>query len=172
MNLVLTQKEARILGSLIEKEITTPNNYPLTLNSLTLACNQKSNRNPVMQLDEKAVIRSVLDLRQKKLVWEKYPAGSRTPKYAHSILDVFEFSPHELGIICVLLLRGPQTAGEMRTNTSRLCSFNDLSEIASVMERLAEREDGPYIMQLPRQPGRRENRYAHLMCGPVEIESE
>ena len=165
----LTQIEARILGCLLEKEITTPEYYPLTLNALTNACNQKSNRNPVMQLEEKAVLRTIYSLRDKQLVWQKSPAGSRVPKYAHRIQDAIPLNSQQVCVICELLLRGPQTIGEIRTHTARLCTFENTGELQSVIDSI--QTDIPLIVQLPRQPGKRENRYMHLLCGPVDLET-
>lgn len=169
MNIILTPIEARVLGSLIEKEATTPEYYPLTLNALTLACNQKSNREPVMELDEKIVVRAIESLRTKRLVTRVSVAGARVPKYRHDVPSVFEFSPPELSLLGVLLLRGPQTPGELRTRSTRLYEFKDLMEVESTLQRLIEREDGPFVVLLPREAGRREQRFAHLFCGEVKI---
>ena len=172
MDITLNPVEARVLGSLIEKELTTPDYYPLTLNALTHACNQKSNRDPMMELDEKAVIRALDSLREEQLAWQIKTAGSRAPKYEHNIKKMAEFSPREIGILCVLLLRGPQTVGELRSRTERLYKFEDLSEVQETLEGLSEREDGPFVIRLPRQVGRKERRYAHLLCGEVAFDEE
>jgi len=172
MDIMLTPVEARVLGSLIEKQITTPDYYPLTLNGLTSACNQKSNRDPIMNLDEKAVVRALDSLRQKHLVWQKSTAEGRVPKYAHGIQDIFKFSPQELGVLCILLLRGAQTAGEIRGRTARLYEFHDLAELETTLQKLMDREDGPMVMKLPRLVGHRECRYTHLFCGEVEIDEK
>ncbi|MGA1841144.1 MAG: YceH family protein [bacterium] len=172
MDIILTPLEVRILGSLIEKEITTPDYYPLTLNALTNACNQKSNRNPVMTLDEKTVVRVLDDLRQKHLVWLKNTAEGRVPKYAHRIGELFEFSPAEIGILCVLMLRGYQTSGELHSRTNRMYEFKDLSEVEATLQYLMEREEGPFVVKLPRLPGRKESRYAHLFCGEVKVDEK
>ncbi|MCX6354650.1 MAG: YceH family protein [Candidatus Aureabacteria bacterium] len=169
-NILITPVEARVLGSLIEKEITTPEYYPLSLNALTNACNQKSNRDPVMDIDEESVVISLDRLRQRKLVHETHIPGSRVPRYGHRVREVFDFSPHEIGVICVLLLRGPQTLGEIRGRTERLCQFKDLPEVEATITRLMGREDGPFVAKLPRQLGYKECRYAHLFCGEVEVE--
>jgi len=173
MDFILTPIEARVLGSLIEKQITTPDYYPLTLNALTNACNQKSNREPVMELDEKAVVRALDSLREKHLVWQVKTAGSRVSKYEQDMKKLFKFSPQEIAILCVLLLRGPQTLGELRTRAARMYEFKDLAETEETLQNLMERgEDDPFVVKLPRQVGRKESRYAHLFCGePPSLES-
>jgi len=172
MDIILNSVEARVLGSLIEKELTTPDYYPLTLNALTNACNQKSNRDPVMGLDEKTVVRGLDSLREKQFVWQVKTAGSRVPKYEHNIRKAAAFSPQEIGVLCVLLLRGPQTVGEMRSRTARLYNFSDLSEVEATLQGLTDREEGPFVVKLPRQTGRKERRYAHLFCGEVAVDEE
>jgi len=172
MNIILTSIEARVLGSLIEKEMSTPDYYPLTINALTNACNQKSNRDPVMNIEEKTVARALESLMQKRLAWQRNTAEGRVPKYAHGMYDIFKISSPELGALCDLLLRGPQTAGEIRSRTGRLYEFKDLNEVEAILQKLAEREDGPFVVKLPRQEGFRESRYAHLFCGEVKIEQE
>jgi uncharacterized protein YceH (UPF0502 family) len=173
LNIQLSAYEARVIGSLIEKEHTTPEQYPLSLNALTNACNQKSSRDPVMNLDEGVVQETVDGLIKKRLVSEKTGFGSRVVKYQHRFCNTdfgdLTFSAQELGIICVLLLRGAQTPGELRIRSERLCKFKDVHEAEAVLERLMEREDGPFVVRLPREPGRRESRYAHLFCGDVEL---
>jgi uncharacterized protein YceH (UPF0502 family) len=171
----LTLNETRVIGCLIEKEITTPEQYPLSLNALTNACNQKSNREPVLELDETTVQETIDGLIKKHLVTEKGGFGSRVPKYQHRFCNT-EFSPlklsdKELGIVCVLFLRGPQTPGELRTRTNRLCTFKDVEQVESVLRQLMERQDGPFVTRLPREPGKRESRYAHLFSGDVQIEA-
>jgi len=166
VDIELTAYEARVIGALIEKEITTPDQYPLSLNALLNACNQKSNREPVMELDE-AQVQDIVDaLVKKHLVSEKTAFGSRVTKYRHRFCNTefgsLTFSPQELGILCVLLLRGAQTPGELRTRTSRLCRFDDVQEVETALERLMEREDGPFVSRLQREPGKRESRYAQL----------
>lgn len=173
MKIELTALEARIVGCLIEKEVTTPDQYPLSLNALTLACNQKTNRDPVLDLRETEVQQTVDSLMKKHLVSDRSAGyGGRVTKYKHRFCNTefgsLKFSAQELGIICVLLLRGPQTPGELRSRTNRLCEFADAAAVEEVLERLASREDGPFIVRLRRAPGAREARYAHLFSGPVE----
>ncbi len=172
MDLVLDEHEARVVGSLLEKEITTPDQYPLSLNALTNACNQKSNRDPVMSLDEAEVLAALDSLRGKHLILEKSGFGSRVPKYQHRFCNTqfgtLQFSEQELGLVCVLLLRGPQTPGELRSRTQRLCRFSDVGEVEACLEALADREDGPFVVRLAREPGKRESRYAHLFSGEVQ----
>lgn len=158
--------EARVIGCLIEKEITTPEHYPLSLNALTNACNQKSSREPVLELSEAAVQETVDMLVKKRLVSEKSGFGSRVVKYQHRFCNTdfsdLKLSQQELGIVCVLLLRGAQTPGELRTRTDRLCKFNDVHEVEAVLQRLMERNGGPLVARLPREPGKRESRYMQL----------
>jgi len=169
MEALLDDVEARVLGSLIEKQITTPDYYPLTLNSLTTACNQKSNRHPVVAFDEKAVARALESLRDKQLARMVSGAEMRVPKYYHLFPEKFGFTPPEVAVLCVLMLRGPQTVGEIRGRTGRLHAFADLAEVESTLQGLVDREEGPLVNQLPRQPGRKESRYAHLFAGEPEI---
>lgn len=163
--------EARVIGCLIEKEGTTPEHYPLSLNALTNACNQKSNRDPVLDLDEAAVQQAVDQLVRKYLVSEQTGYGSRVAKYQHRFCNTeygtLKFSPQELGIVCELLLRGPQTPGELRSRASRLCPLKDVTEVEAALDSLARREDGPFVVRLPREPGKRESRYAHLFSGEI-----
>ena len=165
--------EARVIGCLIEKQITTPDQYPLSLNALVNACNQKSNRDPAMSADE-AVIQTTLDhLIRKHLVIEKSGFGSRVPKYQHRFCNT-EFGPlkltaQELAIVCELLLRGPQTPGELRTRAARMASFSEVAQVETALESLSSRPDGPFVVRLPREPGRRDSRYAHLFSGAVSI---
>ena len=169
MAIELTPHEARVIGCLLEKEITTPEQYPLSLNALTNACNQKSNRDPVMDLDEATVQQTVDQLIRKYFVSEQGGYGSRVPKYRHRFCNSeygnLKFSPQELGIVCELLLRGAQTPGELRSRASRLCKLTDVSEVEAALEQLARREDGPYVVRLAREPGKRESRYRHLFGG-------
>lgn len=171
MSIVLTPHEARVIACLIEKEITTPEQYPLSLNALTNACNQKSNRDPVLDLDEATVQQTLDGLIRKYLVSDQTGYGSRVPKFQHRFCNTeygtLKFSPQELGIVCELLLRGPQTPGELRSRASRLCRLNDVGDVEAALKQLAEREDGPYVARLPREPGKRESRYAQLFCGEV-----
>jgi len=173
MNTHLTALEARLIGSLIEKAITTPDQYPLSLNALTNACNQKSNREPVLSLDERTVQECVDGLVKKHLVLEKSGFGSRVPKYQHRFCNTgfgsFEFTPVQTAIICELLLRGPQTPGELRTRVARMAQVSDGAEVESALEDLATRPDGPFVKQLPRESGRRDARYAHLFSGEDAI---
>ena len=159
--------EARVLGALIEKDITTPDYYPLSLNALVNACNQKSNRDPVMSLDENAVRDALYSLNEKGLAGAVSSADSRVSKYEHRLQERFNLARGETAILCVLLLRGPQTPGELRGRTERMFSFNDLSDVQSALQRLMQRE-GPLVKMLARQPGTKEARYAHLLCGEVE----
>ncbi len=172
MAIELSLNEARVIGCLIEKEITTPEQYPLSLNALTNACNQKSNRDPVLDLDENAVRQTVDQLVRKFLVSEQGGFGSRVAKFQHRFCNTeygtLKFSPAELAIVCELLLRGPQTPGELRSRASRLCALRDVGEVEAALDALARREDGPFVVRLPREPGKRESRYAHLFSGEVE----
>ncbi len=174
MTIELSPHEARIIGCLLEKEITTPEQYPLSLNSLSNACNQKSNRVPVLNLDETTVQQTLDGLNKKYLVSEDSGYGSRVAKYRHRFCNTeygaLKFSPPELGIVCELLLRGPQTPGELRSRASRLCDLHDVAEVEAALDQLAQREDGPFVVRLPREPGRRESRYAHMFSGDVAVE--
>ncbi len=163
-NFELNDVEARVLGSLVEKDITTPDYYPLSLNALVNACNQKSNRDPVMNLDENAVRSALGTLQDKGLAGPAGGADSRVPKFEHRLQEVFNFTRPELAVLCVLLLRGPQTPGELRGRTERMHGFGDLSEVQSALQRLIDREP-PLVAMLPRQPGTKESRYAHLLSG-------
>jgi len=163
----LTADEARVLGSLIEKEITTPDYYPLSLNALMNACNQRSNREPIMNLDEDDLRQALHGLEAKQLAGRARSADGRVTKYEHWLGEAFNFSRAETALICVLLLRGPQTPGELRGRTERLHDFTDISDVTSGLQRLMDREPS-LVALLPRQPGARESRYAHLLCGPVD----
>ncbi|HEX3557576.1 MAG TPA: YceH family protein [Pyrinomonadaceae bacterium] len=169
MDALLNDVEVRVLGSLAEKQVTTPDYYPLTLNALVHACNQISNREPVMQLDERAVTDAVETLRGKNLVYIFYGAESRVPKYKHMMREVFGLSPQELAAMCVLMLRGPQTVGEVRGRTVRLYDFVDLPEVEATLEGLAHRDE-PLITKLPRRPGQKDARYAQLLAGAPAVE--
>jgi uncharacterized protein YceH (UPF0502 family) len=162
----LTETEARIVGSLIEKQLTTPEYYPLTLNALIAACNQKTNREPVTSYDEKEVLAALDDLRDKNIVYVFYGSTSRVPKYKHILPDVYELEPSETAVMCVLMLRGPQTIAEIRERTGRLYDFRDLTDVNETLENLMKREE-PLITRLERAPGQKEARYAHLLCGEV-----
>jgi uncharacterized protein len=168
MDFILDTLEARVLGCLIEKERTTPEYYPLTLNALIAACNQKSNRDPEMHLDGPAVEKAVDTLRLKNLVYLSHTAGGRTPKYAHQVEKFFTFTPQEFAILCLLLLRGPQTPGELRTRAGRMCEFASPSEVETVLQELLTRPGGPFVIKLARQPGQSASRFAHLLSGPVD----
>src|SRR5437867_8274363 len=162
MELSLTETEVRVLGSLIEKEITTPEYYPLSLNALVNACNQKSNRDPVMNLDEDAVRAAIRGLNELGFARFASSADSRVGKYEHRLNETFNFHRHEIAILCVLLLRGPQTPGELRTRTERMYSFEDLEPVHNALNLLAKREP-PLVKVLPRRSGTKESRYAHLL---------
>ena len=162
--MLLTEIETRVLGSLIEKDITTPDYYPLSLNALVNACNQKNNRDPVMTLDEPAVREALGTLQEKRLAGPATGADSRVPKFEHRLQEVFNFDRREIAIVCVLLLRGPQTPGELRSRTDRMYHFEALEDVVSTLDRLAQREP-PLARILPRQPGTKESRYMHLFSG-------
>src|SRR5207245_53660 len=168
VNILLTEIECRVLGSLIEKEITTPEYYPLSLNALVNACNQKSNRDPVMTLDEAAVRQALHSLDGQSLVRSVSASDSRVTKYEHRLQEAFNFYRHEIAILCVLLLRGPQTPGELRTRAERMHPFDDLGAVQSSLQHLMKREPA-LVKVLPRQPGTKEARYAHLLAGDVEV---
>jgi uncharacterized protein YceH (UPF0502 family) len=171
MKVVLTPMEARVIGCLIEKQITTPDQYPLSLNALVNACNQKSNRHPLMDVDEPAVQRTLDDLSKKHLILERSGFGSRVPKYQHRFCNTefgtLRFTPQELAIVCELLLRGPQTPGELRPRAARMAAFSDADQVEATLETLRTREDGPFVVRLARQPGRRDSEYAHVFGGPA-----
>jgi hypothetical protein len=164
---VLSEVECRVLGALIEKDITTPDYYPLSLNALVNACNQKNNRDPVMNLDENAVREALHSLQEKRLAGPAGGADSRVTKYEHRIQEVFNFTRAETAVMDVLLLRGPQTPGELRGRTERMYRFDELSDVQSTLQKLMQREP-PLVKVLPRQPGTKESRYAHLLAGDVE----
>lgn len=163
----LTIAEARALGALVEKEATTPDYYPLSLNALINACNQRSNREPVMDLDEDDVRQALHGLEAKQVAGRARSADGRVAKYEHWLGEAFNFSRAETALICVLLLRGPQTPGELRSRTERMHEFAEISDVMAGLQKLMEREP-PLVTLLPRQPGSRESRYAHLLSGPVE----
>jgi uncharacterized protein len=173
MNIELTSIEARVIGCLIEKEITTPDQYPLSLNALVNACNQKTNREPVLEMPESDVQSALDGLTRKYLVSDKSAGyGGRVNKYKQRFCNTefgsLKFSAQELGIVCVLLLRGAQTPGELRSRTNRLCEFADAQAVEDTLQALMTREDGPFIARLARAPGSRESRYVQLFTGPVE----
>jgi len=170
MDIKLTENEVRVLGSLIEKDITTPEYYPLSLNALVNACNQKSNRDPVMQLDEDAVRDALEGLQQQRMAGPARGADSRVTKYEQRLQEVFNFTRPEIAVLCVLLLRGPQTPGGLRGRTERMFHFEALDDVQSALQKLMQR-DPPLAKVLPRQPGTKESRYAHLLAGDV-VEAE
>jgi uncharacterized protein len=169
MRIELDSLEARVIGCMLEKQITTPDQYPLSLNALVSACNQKSNRDPVMSLDEPTVQRTLDALSRKHRVLERSGFGSRVPKYQHLFCNTefgsLKFSAQELALVCELLLRGPQTPGELRSRAARMAAFADVSEVEAALQSLLERESGPLVARLAREPGRRESRYMHLFGG-------
>jgi uncharacterized protein YceH (UPF0502 family) len=167
MDIVLNNMEARVLGAFIEKDITTPDYYPLSLNALVNACNQKNNRDPVMNLDENAVRDAVSGLQEFRLAGPAGGADSRVTKYEHRLQEVFNLSRGETAILCVLLLRGPQTPGELRGRTERMHAFEDLDAVQASLQKLLQREP-PLAAMLARQPGTKESRYAHLLSGEVD----
>jgi uncharacterized protein YceH (UPF0502 family) len=167
MEIVLSAVEARVLGALIEKDITTPDYYPLSLNALVNACNQKNNRDPVMNLDENAVRDALYSLQEKRLAGPAGGADSRVTKYEHRVQEVFNFTRAETAVMDVLLLRGPQTPGELRGRGERMYRFEELSDVQGTLQKLMQRTP-PLVKMLPRQPGTKEARYAHLLSGDFE----
>jgi uncharacterized protein YceH (UPF0502 family) len=167
----LTDIELRVLGSLVEKQVTTPEYYPLTLNALTLACNQKNNRSPVTSYDETTVAQALESLREKNLAYVFYGSTSRVPKYKHVLPEVMHLSQPELALMCVLMLRGPQTSGELATRAFRLHEFSGLAEVEATLTGLITREPDPLVTRLPRQPSQKEARFAHLLAGEVSDET-
>ena len=170
MNTILTDIEARVLGSLIEKQVTTPEYYPLTINALTLACNQKNNRYPVTSYTENQVSEAVERLREKNLAYVFYGSTSRVPKYKHVMPEVMRLSHPEVALMCVLMLRGAQTLGELRGNAARLHDFSGLEEVEQTLNALITRDE-PMVARLPRQPGQKEGRFAHLLSGEINLEA-
>src|SRR5450432_277318 len=171
MPFILTSIEARVLGALIEKDITTPDYYPLSLNALVNACNQKNNRDPVMTLDEESVRQALGTLQEKRLAGPASGADSRVTKFEHRLQEVFNFDRREIAIVCVLLLRGPQTPGELRGRTERMYHFEALEDVHSTIQRLTDRQ--PSLARiLPRQPGTKESRYTHLFSGEPPLSAE
>ncbi|PHX70662.1 MAG: hypothetical protein CK548_08810 [Opitutia bacterium] len=166
---LLNGHEIRVLGCLVEKAVTTPDYYPLTLNSLTLACNQQSNRDPVVAFDETTVVRALDGLRAKRLASVFTGAESRVSKYKHSLTDAILLTPAEIGLLCVLMLRGPQTLAELRTRTERFQPFESLAEVEEALQILASRQPQPLIVKLPRLPGTKEPRYSHLFADPIDV---
>ena len=173
MDIELNPIEVRVLGCLIEKEIATPDYYPLTLNALTNACNQKSNRNPLMMRDQNSVMAALDNLRMShQLAIEVTSTDSRVAKYKHCLPNRWNFSPAKTAILCELFLRGPQTPGDLRAHASRLHTLADRNEVEEILQGLAAREDGPFVVKLPREPGKREQRWAHLFSGEPEVAAE
>lgn len=170
MDILLNEVEARIVGCLIEKEATTPEYYPLTLNALVNACNQKSNRFPIVEYDEKTVSDALEDLRDKNIVYVFYGSNSRVPKYKHILPKLLEIDLHEVAIICVLLLRGFQTIGELKERSQRIYEFTGLEEVLRTLDELKKRHE-PLVTELPKQPGQKESRYAHLLSGEISEEA-
>lgn len=166
---LLTETEVRLLGSLIEKQITTPEYYPLTLHSLTAACNQKNNRNPVMSLTEQEVERALDSLRDKNLAYVFHGSTSRVPKFKHVAPENLQLNPAELAVMCVLMLSGAQTVGEIRTRGSRLYEFSGLEEVDETLHGLSARESEPLVVKLPRQSGQKDARYVHLLSGEPDL---
>ena len=171
MTTVLTEIETRVLGSLIEKQVTTPEYYPLTLNALTLACNQKNNRHPVTAFTENQVSEALESLREKNLTYVFYGSTSRVPKYKHVMPEVMHLNAAEMALMCVLMLRGAQTLGELRGNAARLHEFSSLEEIEQTLNELISRDMEPLVVRLPRQPGQKEGRFAHLLSGEIDVEA-
>lgn len=170
MELQLDDIEARVLGCLVEKDLATPEYYPLTLNALTNACNQKSNRAPVMALEDTDVIRALDSLRRKQLAMQS-AEGVRAAKYCHNLAGRLNLDIEEMAIMAELLLRGPQTVGELRNRAERMCTVGDLAAVEQLLQNLADREES-LVVRLPRQPGRKESRFAHLLCGEPDIQQE
>jgi uncharacterized protein YceH (UPF0502 family) len=167
---ILTEVETRVLGSLVEKELTTPDYYPLSLNALVNACNQKSNRDPMMNLNENAVSQALRSLEKEGLAGPADGMDNRVTKFEHRLQEAFNFDRREIAVLCELLLRGPQTPGELRSRAERMHPFEDLGQVQSTVQRLAQREP-PLVKMLPRQPGTKEARYAHLLSGDVQFQA-
>lgn len=167
----LNEPEVRVLGALIEKQITTPEYYPLTLNSLTAACNQKNNRNPITSFTEAEVERALDSLREKNLAYVFHGSTSRVPKFKHVAPEVLQLNPAELAVVSVLMLSGPQTIGEIRTRGSRLYEFSGLEEVEETLHALSTRESDPMVTRLPRQAGQKDARFAHLLSGEPEVDA-
>jgi uncharacterized protein YceH (UPF0502 family) len=168
---MLNEIETRVLGSLVEKQVTTPEYYPLTLNALTLACNQKNNRHPVTSYSENQVADALESLREKNLTYVFYGSTSRVPKYKHVMPEVMHLDHAETALMCVLMLRGAQTLGELRGSAARLHEFSSLEEVEETLNGLISREPEPLVARLPRQPGQKEGRFAHLLSGEIDVET-
>ena len=175
MDYSLTLNQTRVIGVLLEKELTTPDQYPLSLNALTNGCNQKSNREPVLSLSEAEVQDVIDELKRQHMVSEQSGFGSRVVKYKHRFCNTefgnLKLDPRQLAIVCVMLLRGPQTPGELRTRTNRLASFDNVQDVEASLQQLADFEGGPLVIKLPREAGKRESRYAHLFCGDIDVDA-
>lgn len=171
MEAILSDIETRVLGSLIEKQVTTPEYYPLTLNALMLACNQKNNRYPVTSYSEHQVADALESLREKNLTYVFYGSTSRVPKYKHVMPEVMHLSHPEVALMCVLMLRGAQTLGELRGHGGRLHEFSSLEEVEETLNKLITRDPDPLVARLPRQPGQKEGRFAHLLSGEINLET-
>ena len=167
---ILDERELRVLGALVEKQISTPDYYPLTLNALTNACNQKNHRDPVVSFDESTVIHAIDRLRDKNLAFTFQGSDARVEKFGHSFPKALGLDAAETAVLCVLILRGPQTPGELRSRTAHLHNFESLAEVDATLQKLASRDE-PLVVKLPRQPGSRESRFAHLLGGPVDVEA-
>ena len=167
---ILSEVEARIVGALVEKQLTTPEYYPLTLNALVNACNQKNNREPVVSYNESIVTQALEALRDRNLVYVFYGSTSRVPKYKHMLPSIYELEPSEVAVLDVMLLRGPQTLGELRGRTERLYDFHGLGEVQETLDGLIRRDD-PLIVKLPVQPGQKEARFAHLLSGEIDVDA-
>ena len=170
MRLILTPEEARVLGALMEKEVSTPDYYPLSLNALVNACNQTTSRDPVVRYDEDTVLRALDGLREKKMLWEVEQAGGRVRKYQQQFSKWNDFDGQAHAVVTLLLLRGAQTPGELKQRSDRLVSFRDLVEVESVLTRLSERNP-PFVIRLPRIPGTKESRFMHLLCGDISLDA-
>lgn len=165
----LTDIEARVLGSLVEKQVTTPEYYPLSLNALTAACNQKNNRDPVVEYDDKTVVRALDGLREKKLAWMVHSSASRVPKYEHRLAEMLALPPDQMAVLCLLILRGPQTAGELRGRSGRLHEFGTIAEAETALHQLSVHPAGALVVKLPLLPRSHEPRFMHLLCGEPAV---
>jgi uncharacterized protein YceH (UPF0502 family) len=170
--MILSDVEVRVVGSLVEKQVTTPDYYPLTLNALVHACNQTSNRDPVVAYDERTISEAIESLREKNLVYVFYGSESRVPKYKHVMTEILHLTPAELAIMCVLMLRGAQTVGELRGRTGRLYEFTGLEEVEATLDALMTRDEQPLVMRLARASGQKEARYAHLLAGEANLSEQ
>jgi uncharacterized protein len=169
LDVVLNEYELRVLGALVEKQLATPDYYPLSLNALTNGCNQKNHRDPVVSYDEPTVTRAIDGLKEKKIVYVFHGSEARVPKYGHLFPKAFELNEAEVALMCVLILRGPQTPGELRSRTSHLYNFEQLSDVENALQSLSSREQ-PLVVRMARLPAARESRYAHLLGGPVSVD--